>query len=47
VDLYTFSVFSGQLQIEHHAHAPAPDGTIEAIRSLLCSIGSEGDWMVE
>jgi len=47
VDLYAFSVFSGQLHIEHHAHAPAPDGTIDTIQSLLCSIGSEGDWMVE
>lgn len=47
VDLYAFSVFSGQLQIEHHAHAPAPDGTIDAIRSLLCSIPSDDDWMSE
>lgn len=47
VDLYTFSVFSGQLQIEHHAHAPAPDGTMEAIRSQLCSMPSDDDWMSE
>ena len=47
VDLYGFLVFSGQLQIEHHAHAPAPDGTIDAIRSLLCSIPSDDVWMSE
>ena len=47
VDLYAFSVFSGQLQIEHHAHAPAPDATIEAIQALLTSIASDDDWMSE
>lgn len=48
VDLYAFSAFSGQLQIEHHAHAPAPDGTIDTIHSLLCSMSSSEDyWMAE
>ncbi len=47
VDMYAFSVFSGQLHIEHFAHAPAPDGTIEAIHALLCAIPSDDDWMSE
>lgn len=48
VDLYTFSVYSGRLQIEHHAHAPAPDGTMAAIHSLLCSVASDDDdWLSE
>ena len=47
VDMYAFLVFSGQLHIEHHAHAPAPDRTIEAIHALLCAIPSDDDWMSE
>ena len=47
VDLYAFSVYSGQLQIEHHAHTPAPDGTIAAIHSMLCSTASDDDWLSE
>lgn len=47
VDLYAFVTFADQLLIERHAHTPEPERSIEAIRSLLCSIPSDDDWMAE
>jgi hypothetical protein len=47
VDLYASLTFHDRLQIEHHSHSPRPDATIAVIRSLLCSIASEDDWMSE
>ena len=47
VDMYTSWILGDRLQIDHHSHSPAPERTIEAIRSLLCALSSEGDWMTE
>ena len=38
IDMYTSKLFAGQLMIEHHSHAEAPEKSIEAIKSLLISI---------
>jgi hypothetical protein len=41
IDMYTSKIFAGQLWIEHHSHAPAPEAPLDTIRSLLCSIAEE------
>jgi phenolphthiocerol/phthiocerol/phthiodiolone dimycocerosyl transferase len=38
IDMYLSKVFAGQLVIEYHTHAPAPEKSIEAIHSLLWTI---------
>ena len=38
IDMYSSKIFSGQLTIEYHSHGPAPERSIEAIRSKLLSI---------
>jgi phenolphthiocerol/phthiocerol/phthiodiolone dimycocerosyl transferase len=46
VDFYGCGVQGGKLVVEHHGHIPA-EKSLEAIRSLLCSVPSEYGWVVE
>jgi phenolphthiocerol/phthiocerol/phthiodiolone dimycocerosyl transferase len=41
IDIYFSGIFADRMWIEHHSHAPAPEKSIEAIRSLLCTIADE------
>ncbi len=41
IDLYTSKVFAGQVMIEYHSHGPAPERSIEAVRSLLCAVAEQ------
>jgi hypothetical protein len=41
IDMYASKVFAGQLMIEYHSHGPAPERSIEAVRSLLCAIAEQ------
>jgi hypothetical protein len=41
IDMYTSKLFAGQLMIEHHSHAEAPEKSIEAINSLLIGIAEQ------
>jgi phenolphthiocerol/phthiocerol/phthiodiolone dimycocerosyl transferase len=41
IDMYSSGIFAERLLIEHHSHAPAPERSIEAIRSVLCSIAEQ------
>jgi hypothetical protein len=38
IDMYMSRIFAGQLTIEYHTHAPAPEKSISAIHSLLCTV---------
>jgi hypothetical protein len=38
IDMYMSRLFAGQLTVEYHTHAPAPEKTIAAIHSLLRSV---------
>jgi phenolphthiocerol/phthiocerol/phthiodiolone dimycocerosyl transferase len=46
-DFYACSITAGRLAIEHHGPVPAAERSVEAIRSLLCSIPSEYGWAME
>jgi phenolphthiocerol/phthiocerol/phthiodiolone dimycocerosyl transferase len=41
IDMYLSNVFAGQLVVEYHTHASAPEKTIEEIRSLLRTIAEQ------
>ena len=41
IDIYFSGIFADRMWIEHHSHAPAPEESIEAIRSLLCTIAEK------
>ena len=41
IDIYFTQIFAGQLNVEYHSHGPAPERSIEAIRSLLCSTAEQ------
>jgi len=41
IDMYSGGIFVERLFIEHHSHAPAPERSIEAIRSLLCTVAEQ------
>ena len=41
IEIYFSKIFAGQLNVEYHSHAPAPERSIEAIRSLLCAIAEQ------
>jgi hypothetical protein len=41
IDMYVSMIFAGRLVIEYHSHAPEPEASIEAIRSLLCAIAEQ------
>lgn len=47
VDLYSCGTFAGRLFIEHHAHLPGRERSLEAIRSLLCALPAEDSWVME
>ena len=38
IDMYSSGIIADRLFVEHHSHAPEPETSLEAIRSLLCSI---------
>jgi phenolphthiocerol/phthiocerol/phthiodiolone dimycocerosyl transferase len=41
VDMYTCCTYDGQLLVEYHTHAPAPERTVAEIRNLLSSAPSQ------
>lgn len=41
IDIYFTQIFAEQLNVEYHSHGPAPERSVEAIRSLLCSIAEQ------
>jgi hypothetical protein len=41
IDIYFTQIVAGQLNIEYHSHGPAPEKSVEAIRSLLCGIAEQ------
>ena len=41
IDIYFSGIFADQMWIEHHSHAPGREESIEAIRSLLCTIAEQ------
>ena len=41
IEMYTSKIFAGQLMIEYHSHGPAPERSIAAIHSLLCTIAEQ------
>jgi phenolphthiocerol/phthiocerol/phthiodiolone dimycocerosyl transferase len=41
IDMYLTKIFAGQLVVEYHTHAPAPEKSVEAIHSLLCSVAEQ------
>ena len=41
IDMYLSKVFAGQLVIEYHTHAPAPETAIKEIHSLLRSVADQ------
>ena len=41
IDMYLSKIFAGQLVIEYHTHAPAPEKSTEAIHSLLCTVAEQ------
>jgi phenolphthiocerol/phthiocerol/phthiodiolone dimycocerosyl transferase len=38
IEMYSSKIFDGRLTIEYHTHGPAPERSIEAIRSMLSGI---------
>jgi hypothetical protein len=47
VDIYSCGTFADRLFIEHHAHLPGREKSLEAIHSLLCSVPAEDSWAME
>jgi len=47
VDIYVCGTFADRLFIEHHAHLPGREKSLEAIHSLLCAVPTEDSWVVE
>ena len=41
IEIYFTQIFAGKLNIEYHSHGPAPERSVEAIRSLLCAIAEQ------
>lgn len=41
IEIYFTQIYAGQLNVEFHSHGPAPERSIEAIRSLLCSVAEQ------
>jgi phenolphthiocerol/phthiocerol/phthiodiolone dimycocerosyl transferase len=41
IEIYFTQIFAGRLTVEYHSHGPAPERSIEAIRSLLCTIADQ------
>jgi phenolphthiocerol/phthiocerol/phthiodiolone dimycocerosyl transferase len=47
LDMYCCATFADRLFIEHRAHLPGREKSLEAIHSLLCSIPAEDSWVME
>jgi hypothetical protein len=47
IDIYICGTFADRLFIEHHAHLPGREKSLEAIHSLLCSLFAENSWVME
>jgi hypothetical protein len=41
IEIYFTQIFAGRLNVEYHSHAPAPERSIEVIRSLLCATAEQ------
>jgi hypothetical protein len=41
IEIYITQIFAGHLNVEYHSHGPAPERSIESIRSLLCEIAEQ------
>jgi hypothetical protein len=41
IEIYFTQLYAEQLNVEYHSHGPAPENTIEAIHSLLCSVAEQ------
>src|ERR1700736_3653404 len=41
IEIYFTQIFAGQLNVEYHSHGPAPERSVEKIRSLLCAIAEQ------
>jgi phenolphthiocerol/phthiocerol/phthiodiolone dimycocerosyl transferase len=47
VDAYSCGTFADRLFIEHQAHLPGREKSLEAIYTLLCSVAAEDSWAME
>jgi hypothetical protein len=47
VDVYSCGTFAQRLFIEHHAHVAGRERSLEAIRSILCSLPTDDGWESE
>ena len=47
VDAYSCGTFADRLFIEHQAHLPGREKSLEAIHSLLSSVAAEDSWVME
>ncbi len=47
IDFYACSMTGGRLAIEHHGPQDEAEASVEAIRSLLCTIPAEYGWAME
>jgi hypothetical protein len=41
IEIYFTQIYAEQLNVEYHSHGPEPEKSIEAIRSLLCSVAEQ------
>lgn len=41
IEIYFTQIFAGQLSVEYNSHGPAPEKSIEVIRSLLCRLAEQ------
>jgi len=41
IEIYFTQIYAEQLNVQYHSHGPAPEKTIEAIRTLLCAVAEE------
>ena len=41
IEIYFTQIFAGKLNIEYHSHGPAPERSVEVMRSLFCTIAEE------
>ena len=41
IEIYFTQIYAEQLNVEYHSHGPEPEKSIEAIRSLLCSVADQ------
>lgn len=41
IEIYFTQIYAEQLNVEYHSHGPTPEKTIEAIRSLLCTVAEQ------